>query len=224
MNNGMSKQRKRDLLVRAKKESGWDPLKSGGREGMRKLIVRHRGDIYRMAEDVGYNPRKVRNYLAADDELHALQLAAVKANENEEVAKGNYLQFEAYLQEYTRDLALMGLQAMEQLVTMDTMKERVPVEKQDPATGQWITEMQEQDVGLNAAAMKVKFEAARTLASIHQPSMRSGTEGGGDVIAELNRLYQEHAPRIKQIRQTTITLETNPQPMQEVSRLIEGEE
>lgn len=206
------------------KDQTYDPIRNMDREKMRKLIIDNRGDIYRMAEWIRVSPRRVRRAVAADEEMQALQLAAAKAvSERPELKRVALDSFREYMEDYTRDLALVGLQQLETLATMDrttkTHVRKVTVKDEEGNNTEDLV-AKTFEVGLSAADLKVKYEAARTLASMHQPAISGGSEEGGDILQQLDRLYKENAPRIKEIRQvqTVVTLEA---PREEAVRVVD---
>lgn len=73
------------------------------------------------------------------------------------------------------------------------------------------------EFGDSAALAKVKLDAALALSA--GGTSRAGNSETENALAEMNALYHKNAPRIKEIRQTVITLQDDREVIQSVIEL-----
>lgn len=137
-----------------------------------------RGDLFIASTRLQIPPWELDRLIRRSESMQLLATAIVTVQENPEFSKWSAEQFSAELNRLTAQFALDGLRVIHELAMAPAS---TPGEKQ------------------------VKLEAATRL---RNGVAHSGTTGSMDALLhELNQEYQRAAPRIKEIRTTTVVLE-----------------
>jgi hypothetical protein len=145
---------------------------------IKRALTDARGDLFLAASTLDCTPQELDRYIRASSELQGFAAAIERVKVDPAYSRMSAEQFENELADLTRAYKVVGLEELHKLATMNA--------------------------GDNAAMAKVKLQAAI--------SLRGGEQRvGGDreiehALAELNTLYHANAPRIKEIRQTVVTL------------------
>lgn len=146
-----------------------------------------RGDLFIASTLLQIPPWELDRLIRRSESMQLLATAIVTVQENPEFSKWSAEQFSAELNRLTAQFALDGLRVIHELAMGPAV---TPGEKQ------------------------VKLEAATRL---RNGVAHSGTTGSMDALLhELNQEYQRAAPRIKEIRTTTVVLEAPKEPIQVV--------
>lgn len=150
-------------------------------DNIRAALDQARGDIFRSASLMAVRPAQLDAAIRASDTLSAYAMAIQRVK-----ADPGYeaMSSKAFAEE-TRKLA--ATMALDGLLTIHEL-----------ATGSAET----------AAEKQVKLDAAKELRKA-APLVSGGGELG-QLLAQLNQQYQENAPRIREIRTTTVVLEGTP--------------
>lgn len=164
-------------------------LRSGGisEESIKTALTENKGDLFLTACSLDCTARELDQYIRRSSSLQSFAAAVEKVKIDPSYSQMSTEQFENQISDLTRAFKIDGLYEIHKLATMD--------------------------FGDSAALAKVKLDAAMALkGSIGHSIGNSETE---HALAELNVLYHENAPRIKEIRQTVITLrdETEVTPL-----------
>ena len=149
---------------------------------VRSALTEAKGDLYVAACLLEISAWKLDRLIRADAALQAFAGAVETVKANPEYDRMSQAQFASELHRLTAQFAVEGLLVIHEIAS-------------SPAR--------------TAAEKAVRLEAAIAL--------RNGTpnsQGGSEVdllLRELNQAYQAHAPRIKEIRTTTVVLEDSRQ-------------
>ncbi len=160
-------------------------------QSIKEALTESKGDIFLSASTLDCTAQELDRYIRASAELQGFAAAIEKVKVDPAYSRMSNEQFESELADLTRAYRVVGLQELHELATMDH--------------------------GDSAAMAKVKLQAAI--------SLRGGAPAAvGDreiehALSELNQLYHLNAPRIKQVRQTTITFEDGREVSQPVIEL-----
>jgi hypothetical protein len=157
-------------------------------------LTEAKGDVFLAACALSCTARELDSYIRRSADLQAFASAIEQVKIDPAYSRMSVEQFENQLENLARAYRVDGINEIHQLATMD--------------------------FGDSAALAKVKLDAALALRGA--PASR-GTGSDTEVaLAELNHLYHQNAPRIKEIRQTVITLsndrEVSPQVIEHRSR------
>lgn len=149
-----------------------------------------RGDLFLASCALDCTAQELDKYIRRSPALQAFASTVEQVKSDPAYDRMSAEQFEAQVTVLSRAYKLDGLNVIHELATMA--------------------------YGDSAALAKVKLDAARAL--------RGGGEHVGDTSAEatlleLNQLYQQNAPRIKEIRTTVVTLTDERAPSQPVFEL-----
>lgn len=150
---------------------------------IKKALTENKGDLFRSACALGCTAKELDRYIRSTDELQVFVVAIDQLKNDPAYERLSAKQFTEQLTLLIREGQVMALEEMQKLAGMS--------------------------IGDSAAMAQVKFLACARLMG----SVVSGGHGGelSDLLAELNQRYEEAAPRIREIRQTVVTLE-NPAP------------
>lgn len=160
---------------------------------IKQALIDARGDIFEAACMLDCTAQEIDRYIRASAELQQFAAAVEQVKVDPSYSRMSAEQFETRLSDLTRAYKVVGLEELHKLATTDH--------------------------GGSAAMAKVKLQAAI--------SLRGGEQRqGGDreiehALAELNALYHENAPRIKEIRQTVVRLTDGREATQRVIELGE---
>lgn len=154
---------------------------------IKAALTESKGDIFLASCALDCTAQELDRYIRRSKELQNFAVSIEQIKIDPAYASMSAQQFEAQLDDMTRALRVVGLSEIHKLAAME--------------------------FGDSAALAKVKLDAALAL--------RGGTgvsRGNSEVentLAELNQLYHANAPRIREIRQTVITLsdESAPTPI-----------
>ena len=149
-------------------------------DAIRETLIKTRGDLFLTASYLDVTPRELDSYLRTSDTLRAFAEIVTEVKTSTEYDRLSAEQFRQQLETRTRTYQVEGLDVIHQLATM-------PFE--------------------SAAMAEVKLKAAIQLRGV--AGANSGDTTQAMVLAELNQLYQQAAPRIKSIRVSQIEFEND---------------
>jgi len=152
---------------------------------IKSALVETKGDIFLAACALDCTAQELDRYIRRSKELQNVAVSIEQIKVDAAYASMSAQQFEAQLDDLTRALRVVGLNEVHKLATME--------------------------FGDSAALAKVKLDAALALRG-GQGGTRGNTEAE-NTLAELNQLYHANAPRIREIRQTVITLSDDSAPL-----------
>ena len=155
-------------------------LRSGdiNEQRIKETFTKCKGDLFVSAAYLGLSPLELDRCIKASDELQAFVSAIGQVKVMPAYAEMSAKQFSEELVARTQGYALDGLEVIHEIAMGEAE---------------------------DAASRKVKLDAAIALRGSHV-EQRQDSELDR-TLHELNRLYHEHAPKITQIRQTTITIQ-----------------
>ena len=148
-------------------------------QSIQEALTEAKGDIFLAACALDCTAQELDRYIRRSPTLQAFAAAVDQVKIDPAYSRMSAAQFEEQLADLTRAFRVDGLHEIHKLALME--------------------------YGDSAALAKVKLDAAMAL--------RGGVpHGGGNseaehTLAELNALYHQNAPRIKEIRKTVITFE-----------------
>ena len=157
-------------------------------QGIKDALTESKGDIFLAACALDCTAQELDRYIRRSGDLQAFAAAIEQLKVDPAYSRMSADQFENQLADLTRAFRVDGLNEIHKLATLE--------------------------FGDSAALAKVKLEAAIAL--------RGGGHVGGsnseaeNTLAELNALYHQNAPRIKEIRKTVITFEGDQEVTQQV--------
>ncbi len=148
-------------------------------QSIQVALTEAKGDIFLAACALDCTAQELDRYIRRSPLLQSFAASVEQVKLDPAYSRMSAEQFENQLADLTRAFKVDGLHEIHKLAVMD--------------------------FGDSAALAKVKLEAAVALRG-------SGASGGGsgdaeNTMAELNALYHQNAPRIKEIRKTVITFE-----------------
>lgn len=155
---------------------------------IQQALTEARGDMFLAASVLDCTALELDRYIRASPHLQQFAAAIEQVKVDPAYSRMSAEQFENELADLGRAFKVVGLEELHKLATMNH--------------------------GDSAAMAKVKLQAAI--------SLRGGEQRvGGDreiehALVELNQLYHQNAPRIKEIRQTVIRLEDGREVIQPV--------
>jgi hypothetical protein len=136
-----------------------------------EALMTARGDLFVAAAYLGAKPRELDSYIRASEQLQGFMAAIGHVKANPEYNRLSVEQFADELERLTRSYRLEALNIIHELATMNYD---------------------------SAAMADVKLKAAIQLRGAAPEAVTTNTQG--NILGELNRIYQEAAPRIKSIR------------------------
>jgi hypothetical protein len=145
---------------------------------IKAALTEAKGDLFLAACALGCTAREVDQYIRRSTSLQAFAGAIETVKTDPAYSRLSTEQFENHVADLMRAFRVDGINEVHKLATMA--------------------------FGDSAALAKVKLDAA--LALTGSTSARTGNSEVEGALAELNALYHANAPRIKEIRQTVITL------------------
>ncbi|MGQ7939116.1 hypothetical protein [Paraburkholderia sp. D1E] len=160
-------------------------------QAIKEALAEAKGDIFLASCSLDCTAQELDRYIRASAELQNFAAAIEKVKIDPAYSRMSAEQFENELADLTRAYRVVGIEELHDLATMDHKD--------------------------SAAMAKVKLQAAIALRGGQQ-------QAGGDreiehALSELNQLYHQNAPRIKEIRQTVIKLEDGREATQRVIEL-----
>lgn len=147
-------------------------------QSIKTALTEAKGDIFLAACALDCTPRELDIFIRRSAALQAFAGAVETVKIDPAYSRMSAEQFENQVADLIRAFRVDGIQEVHKLATME--------------------------FGDSAALAKVKLDAALALTG------KTGTSAGNseteNALAELNALYHANAPRIKEIRQTVITM------------------
>jgi hypothetical protein len=147
-------------------------------QSIKTALTEAKGDIFLAACALDCTPRELDLFIRRSASLQAFAGAIEAIKVDPAYSRLSAEQFENQVVDMLRAFRVDGLNEVHKLATME--------------------------FGDSAALAKVKLEAA--LAMSGGGTTKAGNSETENALAELNALYHANAPRIKEIRQTVITL------------------
>ena len=151
-------------------------------QSIKTALAESKGDIFLAACALDCSPRELDLFIRRSASLQGFVSAIETVKVDPTYARMSAEQFENQVADLMRSFRVDGIHAVHELATMS--------------------------FGDSAALAKVKLDAALALSS--PGSTRGGNNETENALAELNALYHANAPRIKEIRQTVITMRDGP--------------
>lgn len=160
-------------------------------QSIKDALTEAKGDIFLASTALDCTAQELDRYIRASAELQGFAAAVEKVKVDPSYSRMSAEQFEARLADMTRAYRVVGLEELHGLATMSHKG--------------------------SAAMAKVKMQAAAALRG--GAPVAAGDREVEHALVELNQLYHQNAPRIKEIRQTTITLTDGREATQRVIEL-----
>ncbi|KWB54169.1 hypothetical protein [Burkholderia ubonensis] len=160
-------------------------------QGIKDALVEAKGDIFLASTALDCTAQELDRYIRTSSELQQFAAAIEKVKIDPAYSRMSAEQFENELADLTRAYKVVGLEELHGLATMDHKG--------------------------SAAMAKVKLQAAISLRGGEQRV--AGDREIEHALSELNQLYHQNAPRIKEIRQTVVKLEDGREATQRVIEL-----
>lgn len=148
-------------------------------ESIKDALTEAKGDIFLASTALDCTAQELDRYIRASSELQNFAAAIERVKVDPAYSRMSAEQFENELADLTRAYKVVGVEELHDLATMDPKG--------------------------SAAMAKVKLQAAIALRGGQQ--VAAGDREIEHALSELNALYHQNAPRIKEIRQTVITLQ-----------------
>lgn len=148
-------------------------------QSIKNALAEAKGDLFLAACALDCTARELDAYIRRSAALQAFAGAIETVKIDPAYSRLSAEQFENQVGDLVRAFRVDGIKEVHKLATME--------------------------FGDSAALAKVKLDAA--LALTGGPNHRVGNNESENALAELNALYHANAPRIKEIRQTVITLQ-----------------
>lgn len=158
---------------------------------IKTALTEARGDLFLAASTLDCTAQELDRYICASAELQAFAAAIERVKVDPAYSRMSAEQFEGRVQDLTRHYKVVAIEELHKLTTMDPKG--------------------------SAAMAKVKLQAAIALRGNQQ--MAVSDREIEHALAELNQLYHQNAPRIKEIRQTVVKLEDGREATQRVIEL-----
>ena len=151
-------------------------------------LMSAKGDLFLSASYLGVTARELTGYIRASDELQAFVAAINTVKNDSGFEKLSAAQFTDRLATLTREYQVDGIEVVHELATMS----------------------------FDSAAMAdVKLKAAINLRGVAGAVIQNIQQD--QVMAELNQLYQQSAPRIRSVRLAQIDYIQEPSPLDPAS-------
>jgi|GEM_PF-3054161 len=160
-------------------------------QSIKDALTNGKGDIFLAACALDCTAQELDRYIRASAELQQFAAAIEKVKIDPAYSRMSVEQFENRLADLSLAYKVVGIEELHNLATM-------------PHKG-------------SAAMAKVKLQAAIALRGGHQ--QMAGDREIEHALSELNQLYHQNAPRIRQVRQTVITFEGGQEVSQPVIEL-----
>lgn len=165
-------------------------------QSIKDALVDAKGDIFLASTTLDCTAQELDRYIRASAELQQFAAAIEKVKIDPAYSRMSAEQFENELADLTRAYKVVGLEELHGLATMDHKG--------------------------SAAMAKVKLQAAISLRGGEQRV--AGDREIEHALSELNQLYHQNAPRIKEIRQTVVKLEDGREATQRVIELQQDQQ
>lgn len=148
-------------------------------QSIKDALTEAKGDIFLASTALDCTAQELDRYIRASAELQNFAAAIEKVKVDPAYSRMSIEQFENRLADLSLAYKVVGIEELHNLATMSHKG--------------------------SAAMAKVKLQAAIALRGGHQQV--AGDRELEHALSELNQLYHATAPRIKEIRQTVITLQ-----------------
>jgi len=145
---------------------------------IKTALTEAKGDLFLAACALGCTAREVDQYVRRSPVLQAHAGAIEQVKVDPAYSRMSVEQFDNQVADLVRSFRVDGIKEVHKLATME--------------------------FGDSAALAKVKLDAALALSAGSRSSV--GNSDTENALSELNALYHANAPRIKEIRQTVITM------------------
>jgi len=155
-------------------------------QSIKGALTEARGDLFVAACALDCTVRELDQYIRRSGSLQAFAAAVETVKIDPAYSRLSTEQFENHVADLIRVFRVDGIQEVHKLATME--------------------------FGDSAALAKVKLDAA--LALTGNTTARGNNSETENALAELNALYHQNAPRIKEMRQTVITFENGQELIQ----------
>ena len=161
-------------------------------ESVTAALMTARGDLFIAASYLGCTGRELDSYIRASEGLQAFSAAIGTIKTNADYKRLSDEQFSDELDRLTKGYRLEALSVIHELATEATVgDDRILPDGQIVPGGK-----------MSAAEKEVKLKAAIALRGA--PEAKAQVDSQSQVLAELNDLYQQNAPRIKSVRAVQI--------------------
>ena len=138
---------------------------------IKDALVSAKGDLFVAASYLSVSPRELDSYIRSSEDIQTFASSVAMVKRNVDYDRMSVEQFREQLEQVTLAYRVEAVEVIHQLATM----------------------------GFDSAAMaEVKLKAAIQLAGKHNDTPQNTEQA--TVLAELNNLYQQNAPRVKSIR------------------------
>ena len=145
-----------------------------------EALLSARGDLFVAASILGVTGRELDGYIRASEELQGFAAAICTVKASGDYKRLSDEQFADELERLTKGYRIEALDVIHEMATMTYD---------------------------SAAMAEVKLKAAIALRGA--PEVKAGSQDNGAVLAELNAIYQQAAPRIKTVRAVQIEYDDN---------------
>lgn len=160
-------------------------------QSIKDALTESKGDIFLASTALDCTAQELDRYIRASVELQQFAGAIEKVKIDPSYSRMSVEQFENRLADLSLAYKVVGIEELHGLATMSHKD--------------------------SAAMAKVKLQAAIALRGGQQQAV--GDREIEHALSELNTLYHQNAPRIKEIRQTTITMQDGREATQRVIEL-----
>lgn len=150
-------------------------------ESLTYALIASRGDFFIAAAHLGCTAREIDSYVRSSEHLRAFMVAMGTVKKDPEYEKMSAEQFADELAQRTRGYQVEALDVIHELATMSAD---------------------------TAAMAEVKLKAAINLRGT--PDAKVAPTQHSNELQELNRLYEEAAPRIRSVRAVQIEYDAGP--------------
>lgn len=167
-----------------------ESLRAGGitTETITEALMSARGDLFVAASILGCTGRELDSYIRASEDLQAFSTAIGTVKAGADYKRLSDEQFSDQLENLTKGYRLEALDVIHDLAME-------PISTPDRFLEDGTTVI---GTRMSAAEKEVKLKAAVALRGA--PEVRSGAGDQSAVLAELNELYIQSAPRIRSVR------------------------
>jgi hypothetical protein len=152
---------------------------------IKEALTEAKGDLFLAACALDCTAQELDRYIRRSSELQGFAAAVEQVKRDVNYDRMSAEQFENRCADLTRAYRLDGIETLHSLATTSH--------------------------GDSAALAKVRLEAAIALRG--GPSQGNGSGEAEATLAELNQLYLQNAPRIKEIRQTVVVMDGAAAPI-----------
>ena len=170
--------------------SNADKRELPGEDTIREVLLKHKGDLMKSSGDLACRPSTLVRWIKSVPSVAALWETMEAVKADPAFEKASQSQFADEIRSRAIAYRLDGLEVIHELATTDH--------------------------GDNASMAEVRLKAAIQLQGVGDV----GTSSTNSVLAELNALYHEHAPRIRSMRAVQIEFDVGPEPGETVGQQL----